>query len=319
MMLTDIVKHLQKTREVTIITHITPDGDALGSSAALGLSLIRMGKKVTIVKNDEIPLKYDFLPGQFLFDDADIASLQPDTLVVLDCGDLERLGDFIGISQKASTVINIDHHISNTMFGNLNLVDANAAATAELIYQIIKLLGVGMDLEIATCIFTAIASDTGCFKYDNTTSVTHGIAGELTNIGVETGWICSRIFNMRTLGQTKLLGKAIDSIRIYHGGKTAVMSLTKVDLEEFGCDRQDIEGIIEFARDIEGVEVAVLLKETEDEEVRVGLRSNEYVDTSVIAAVFNGGGHKKASGCTIHSSIDKACEMLLAEIEKGYR
>jgi phosphoesterase RecJ-like protein len=318
-MLTDIVNHLLTSQEIGIITHTSPDGDALGSSMALGLSLIKMNKDVFILKNDQAAGKYDFLPGEHLIRDINKTPPCSQTLVVLDCGDLERLGSGIKAYEGASNVINIDHHISNTMFGNLNLVDTNAAATAELIYQIIKLMGIRLDVDIATCLYTAIAADTGGFRYDNTTSVTHSIAGELINIGVKTSWICNRIFNLRTQEQTKLLGKAIESIRVFHQGKTAIMSLTKQDIEDCKCGPQDLEGVIEFARDIQEVEVAALLRETEDDGIKVGLRSNEYVDTTAIAATFNGGGHKKASGCTINTTIENAYVMLLEEIEKSYR
>lgn len=319
MMLIDIVNLLKDSKDITIITHTSPDGDALGSCLALGLSLSKMGKEVLVAKNDHIPSKYDFLPGKDLLREINPDDLSPDTLVVLDCGDQDRMGRLAEVGEKASAVINIDHHISNTMFGNLNLVDTNAAATAELIYQIIKLMGVRLDIDIAVCLYTAISADTGCFRYDNTTSITHSIAGELINLGVKTSWICNRIFNLRTIEQTKLLARAIDSISIFHDGKTAVMSVTKKDLQDCGCGQQDVEGVIEFARDIEGVEVAVLLRETEDEGIRVGLRSNGFVDTSSIATGFNGGGHKKASGCTIDASIQEARNMLLEEIQRNYR
>lgn len=318
MILSDIAKLLVQNDNIGIISHITPDGDALGSSAALGLALERLGKRVALLRNDKLPSKYGFLPGSHLAVDCEKVPFTPDILVALDCGDLERLGSGIQYYDKTKTVINIDHHISNTMFGNLNIVDTNAAATAEIVYQVIKLMGVKMDLEIATCLFTAIAADTGCFRYDNTTIITHGIAGELISIGVKSSDICRRIYSLRTPEQTKMLGRAIDSIRLYHGGKTAVMRITKQMMQETDCGQEELEGIIEFARDIEGVEIAALLRETDGDEIKVGLRSNEYADTSEIAAEFGGGGHKKASGCTIRASMDEAAEMLLDRIKKCY-
>ncbi len=319
MMLTDIVKHLIKSDSIGVISHVVPDGDALGSSRALGLALEKMGKRVIIIKNDQTPQKYNFLPGVHLVVESDSAPFNADTLAVLDCGDIERLGSGILHFKKAGTVLNIDHHISNTMFGNLNIVDANAAATAEIIYQVIKLMGVTVDLDIATCLFTAIAADTGCFRYDSTTSVTHSIAGEMISIGVKSNSICNGIFNTRTYQQTKMLGKAIESIKLFHEGRTAVMSISKAVMHKAGCGQEDLEGIIEFARDIKGVEVAALIRETETGDIKVGLRSNEYVDTSAIAAFFSGGGHKKASGYTVNSSMEDAEFMLLEQIKKKYR
>jgi len=319
MILSDIVKHLMQNDNIGIISHVTPDGDALGSSAALGLALERLGKRVVVLRNDRLPSKYSFLPGSHLAVDCEKAPFKTDILVALDCGDLERLGSGVRHYEAAGTVINIDHHLSNTMFGNLNLVDTSAAATAEIVYRIIKLMGIEVDLDIATCLFTAIAADTGCFRYDNTTIITHGIAGELISTGVKSSEICRRIYNLRTLEQTKMLGRAIDSIKLYHGGKTAVMRITKQMMQETNCGQEDLEGVIEFARDIEGVEIAALLRETDDGEIKVGLRSNEYADTSEIAASFNGGGHRKAAGYTVGGPMDTAMETLLDRIEKVLR
>lgn len=319
MILNDAAKHLVQNDNIGIISHVTPDGDSLGSSAALGLALERLGKRVVVLLNDRLPSKYRFLPGSHLAVDCEKAPFKPDTLVALDCGDLDRLGSGVLHYNKAKVVINIDHHISNTMFGSLNIVDTNAAATAEIVYQVIKLMGIAVDLDIATCLFTAIAADTGCFRYDNTTVRTHGMAGELISIGVKSSEICRRIYSLRTLEQTKMLGRAIDSIKLYHGGKTAVMRITKQMMQETSCGQEELEGVIEFARDIEGVEIAALLRETDDGEIKVGLRSNEYVDTSEIAASFNGGGHKKASGYAIGGPMDTAVELLLDRIEKVLR
>lgn len=319
MMLTDIVKCLMGSDSIGIATHIQPDGDALGSSLALGLALEELGKDVTIIRNDPLPAKYSFLPGTHLMRDCSELTGPWEILAVLDCADLERLGDVILHYRKAGTVLNIDHHISNTMFGNLNMVDTNAAATGELIYRMIKLMGIDLNLNISQCIFTAIAADTGCFKYDNTTPITHGIAGDLISIGIKSNWICKQIFSLRTLKQTKILGRAIDSIRLYHEGQTAIMTVTGSMLQETGCTGEDLEGIIEFARDIEGVEVAALLKETKEGEIKISLRSNEYADTVAIVKPFDGGGHKKASGCIIYGSLEDAVKMLLGEIKKCYR
>ncbi len=318
MILTDIIKCLKGGSNIGIITHVQPDGDALGSSLALGLALEELGKDVVILRNDKLPAKYSFLPGLHLMESCSGTIEAVDILVALDCADLERLGCGKSYYHGAKLVLNIDHHISNTMFGNLNLVDTNAAATGELIHRIIKLMGLDLNLDTAECIFTAIAADTGCFKYDNTTSVTHGIAGELIAIGVDANRICNRIFNLRTLAQTKILGKAIEGIQIHHGGRTAIMVVTESMMEEAGCTTEDLEGIIEFARDIEGIEVAAFLRDAEDDDIKVSLRSNEYIDTVSIAKAFGGGGHKKASGYTTKGPIEDAINKLVKKIGKCY-
>jgi phosphoesterase RecJ-like protein len=316
MIISDIVKKIKKSKSTGIITHINPDGDAIGSTLALGLALKKLGLDVGIIKNDDFPSKYEFLPGRELMVECEAVSHFPATLVALDCGDADRLGKGRVFLEKAETVINIDHHVSNTMFGNMNFVDANAAATAEIVYQVIKLLGSKIDVKIATCLFTAIVADTGCFRYDNTTQVTHTICGELISLGVKSNYVCTRVFHERTLSQTRVLGKAIETIKMYHGGRTAVMTVTKKMMEETGTTQGDLENVIDFARDIAGVKVAVLLKEIDENTIRIGFRSKEEADVSAIARKFGGGGHKRASGCTVEMPLAEALEHVLEEISE---
>jgi phosphoesterase RecJ-like protein len=311
MILSDIVSQIKNSKRVHLITHINPDGDAIGSVLGLGLAIKSIGIDAVVLKNDEIPEKYRFLPGQQLMAACNQVSEAPDTIVVLDCGDEDRLGDGKSHIKDARCVINIDHHISNTMFGNMNLVDANAAATAEIVYQLIKLMGVRIDLDIAACIFTAIVTDTGCFRYDSTTWVTHAISGELISLGLKTSPICDLVFSQRTLPQTMLIGKAIDSLKTYHGGRTAVMIITEAMLKETGSCQGDVEGLIDFARDIKGVQVAVLIKESDHDRVKVAFRSKDRLDVSALAARFGGGGHKRASGCIMEGPIDRALGLIL--------
>lgn len=318
MVISDIARFLLACNHVGIATHVMPDGDAIGSVLAIALALEKKGLHPVVIKNDIVPRKYLFLPGQHLVKEYSQAPSDLDALVVLDCGDLERLGEAKELTDRSKTVINIDHHISNTLFGSYNLVDTNAAAAAEIVYQLIKLMGVEIDLDIGTCLYTAIIADTGGFKYDNTTPVTHAIAGEMISIGVNVSHVARRVFNNRTLSQTRLIGKAIDSLDIYHGGKTAVMCITRDTIEETGSSYHEVEGVIEYARDIEGVEVAVLIKEIGENHYRVGFRSKVYVDVSEIASHFGGGGHRKASGCTVEGDLKEVKKLLLKEIKKAY-
>ncbi len=318
MIISDIARHISSSKSVGIITHIMPDGDAIASVLALTLGLRKKGLHPIAIRNDVIPKEYGFLPGLNHLTDLDDLHEYPETLVVLDCGDIERLGQGCELATKAGTVINLDHHISNTMFGNLNLVDTGAAATGEIVYQLIKLMGIDMDVDIATCLYTAILTDTGGFKYDNTTWISHTIAGELITLGVKPNLVSQMVFDTRTLSKTKLIGKAIDTIKIYHDGKTAVMYVDRHMLEQAGSSRDELEGLINFARDIQGVEVAVLIKEVSDQQFKVGFRSKEYTDVSRIAGVFGGGGHKKAAGCTINGGLTAVRKKLLEEIENAY-
>lgn len=315
MVASDIVRLLKTSDKIALISHIMPDGDTLGSSLALALTLRQKGKEVVCLCSDPIPKSYAFLPGadvirRPIHSDADIT-----TVLAIDCSDRERLGDCNNIFSKANYTVNIDHHISNTSYAHYNMVDTTAAATAELIYQLIRLTGANIEKQVATCLYTGIVTDTGRFSYDNTTSVTHEIAGDLINCGVDTNWLNDELFNKRSLQRTRLLAKALDTIQVCGGGSIAFIKVDMVMLRDVGADDADCDGLVNYARDIDTAEVGLLFKEMDNGRIKVSLRSKNHVDVNAIAAKFNGGGHKKASGCTISASMDEAVEMVLKELE----
>lgn len=307
-----IITKIKESNKIAITSHIMPDGDNVGSSLALYNALSKAGKDVRFILDDDIPKVYRFLKGS---DNVEKPGRHEhfDAVIVLDCGDAKRLGKAM-IYLEGNFVINIDHHISNDEFGNLNMVDTNAAATGEIIYHIIKILGIEMDAEISECLYTAIVTDTGQFQYSNTTSITHQIAGDLINNGVNVSLMFERIYQNSSKEKVMLMKTALGTLEFYHNDSISVISLTKKQMEEAKAQDADSDGIINLARDIECVEAAVFLKELEPGKIKVGLRSKKLIDMAAIAQKFGGGGHVRAAGCTLAGTIDEAKGKILEAI-----
>ncbi len=312
-----IISKIKESNKIAIMSHIMPDGDNVGSTLALYNALKKSGKDVHLILDDEIPKIYRFLknsdkverPGQYESFDAVIA---------LDCGDANRLGKS-RLYLENNFVINIDHHISNDEFGNLNMIDSNAAATAEIIYQIIKILGIEMDREISECLYTGIVTDTGQFQYSNTTSVTHQIAGDLINNGVNASLMFERIYQNSSKEKVMLMKTALETLEFYHNDSISCISLTLEQMRKVNALEADSDGIINLARDIECVEVAIFLKELEPGKIKVGLRSKKLVDVASVSLQFGGGGHVRAAGCTLHGTIEDVKARVLDAVIAEFR
>lgn len=305
----DIISKIKESRKIAIMSHIMPDGDNVGSSLALYNALEKSGKDVAFILDDDIPKVYKFLkssdkvqrPGKYEIFDA---------VISLDCGDTDRLGKS-RLYLENNFIINIDHHISNNEFGNLNLVDANASATGEIIYHLIKLLGIDIDKEISECLYTAIVTDTGQFQYSNTNSLTHQIAGDLIKNGVDVTLMFERIYQNNSKEKVILMKQALNSLEFYHNDRISCLSITLEQMKEANAMDEDSDGIINLARDIECVEAAVFLKELEPGKIKVGLRSKKVVDVAAVSLQFGGGGHVHAAGCTLHGTIDEVKKVII--------
>ncbi len=309
------IEKILNSEDIYIASHVQPDGDNLGSILALGIALKSINKKVYILKTDKIPSDYLFLPL--------VESIQTfsemekiDLFISLDVSDKNRLGKNAYLIDKAITSINIDHHISNNNFCDINIVDSGASATGELVYRIIKKMNIVIDKNIATCIYTAISSDTGSFMYDNTSYKTHEIISELIKIGIDKSNININLYQNRSIERTMLFINAIGTIEFYFDNKVALVKVTQKMLEDSAANMDDTEGIVSFIREIASVEVAILIKEFNDKEMKVSMRSKRTVDVATICANLGGGGHVRAAGVTIYSSIEHAKELILNEVKK---
>lgn len=311
----EIGKLIKSNDKFAIASHTSPDGDSIGAMLALYNILSSLGKKVDVFVEDTPPHKYSFLKN---FEEFKICknSGEYSCLFVLDCGDRERLGNCEDLIDRSKKVINIDHHISNKMFGHFNIVDPNASSTGELIYQIIKLNGFEISRDVAACLYTSIITDTGGLKYSNTTSMTFSIVGDLINTGIDFSEISSLIYNRKSISQVKLMSLVTQTIEMHMDNKVSMLTLTRDMLAECSSNDEEAEEFINIARDIEGVQVAVFIKEKDYDVYKISLRSKKYVDVRKIAEEFGGGGHIRAAGCTIEGNIDEIKRKLLFIIKK---
>lgn len=306
-----IIQHIKDGQHILIASHAEPDGDSVGSLVALGLALTKLDKKITMHTPSPIPAVYRFLPGASRIvqqiQDADIYDLA----LVLDCGDLTRIGDTSAEIGRIPVLINIDHHVSNTGFGHIQFIDTDACATAEIIYRLINALEIPFDKDIATSIYTGILTDTGSFRFSNTNRAAFVISQAMTDAGVEPHNVAQRVFGTYSLGRIKLLNMALNSIEISENGKLSMMTVTRSMLNTTGTSTEDLDGMINYARRIEDVKVAALIHEikngagkfTNMNRYHVSLRSDSSVDVAKIASKFGGGGHASAAGFQIDSTL----------------
>jgi len=305
-----IIQQLKNSRTVLLASHENPDGDAIGSLLALGLALDLLKKKTTWYNPSPIPAVYRFLPSVKRV----VRHLKKgdhfDTAVVLDCGDIERIGNGAAIVGHVPVSINVDHHVTNTGFGTYQLIDTGACATAEIVYRLIMALGAPVNRDIADSIYTGILTDTGSFRFSNTNQAAFAICEEMIASGADPYQIAQHVYGKYSLGRIKLLNLALDSIEISRNGRLSLMTVTKDMLVETGTQPEDADGLINYARRIEAVAVAALIQEhannrsgLKKNQFHVSLRSDGTVDVARIAAAFGGGGHASASGFSIQAPL----------------
>lgn len=316
MTIKEIVDLISQSKKIGITFHTSPDGDSLGSSLALMQGLRKLGKQAYITAKDKAPEVYSFLPYMEEVNNADNSpSGDSDLIIVLDCGNFERVSSSLNKSSKHYTLINIDHHMSNDFYADLNFVDTSSAAVGEIVYRMLNLLEVQIDKDIAQCLYTSIVSDTGGFKHSNTTTATHEIAGELIKTGFDFSELHRLLFQNKKFKRMKLHGKVIEDMYLLHNDSVAVMKLSKAMLEELGLESSDTSDVITLGVDVDTVEVALLIKEAE-EGVKISLRSKSIVDVRKIAEQFGGGGHIRAAGLSINKSMDEAEKLIINAVEK---
>lgn len=309
-----IVEIVLNASELVLLCHVDPDGDAIGSLLGLGLALKAAGRQVSMVSPDGVPASYAFLPGAEEVERT-IEKLRDTTVViVLDCGDLERLGALREKVAGHPLLLNIDHHPTNRGFGRYNLVDSQAAATAELVLSLLDHLQLPLSLPVAICLYTGLHTDTGGFRYENTSPRVHRAAERLLEVGVKPWEIADFVYDTKPLAQVLLIKEALSRLKLGCAGRLAWISLPRAVLQACGTD--DTSGLINYPRMIAGVEVALLFKETEEGTVRVGLRSR-HVDVSRLAFRFGGGGHARAAGCTLAGPLERAEEVMLEAAERA--
>lgn len=317
----EIIEAIKKNSSFLITAHINLEGDSLGSQLAMKELLTGMGKSAHIIDGDKVPDHYKFLPKvDEISNNVDI-NRDFDVAIVLDCPTLKRTGRAGKlIKDKAKLVINIDHHVSNENFADINWVEPNASSAGEMVYKLYKETGVKLTKEVALSLYIAILTDTGSFNYDNTSSVTHEIAGELLGYGLEPALVSENVYERRSIEDIRLLALVLDTLKVSKDGAIAYMEVTKDMIERTHADIAKSEGLINYARSIDKVRVAILFKEDlKEKKINISFRSKgngEVIDVNKIASVFGGGGHTKASGCIITGTLEDAKKKVIAEVEK---
>jgi phosphoesterase RecJ-like protein len=312
--LNEIVQTIKRAETILVATHAFPDGDALGSQLGLGNILEAMGKRVIRYSEEPVSYLYKFMP-----DSDKLISVLPDLdtvdcAIVLDCGDCFRLGKDVEALLKIRPMIVIDHHAGHKNFGDIRWVQSGRASTGDMVYELAKALEADISLEAANCLYAAIVSDTGSFKYSSTTATTFAIAGELVAKGVNPEQVAGKIFDNFTESRLQLLQKVLSTLELFADGRLAMITATRPMFETTGAGPEDTESFINYPRSLGSVKVAVLLKEKEGI-IGVSMRSKgSRYDVAEIARKLGGGGHRNAAGCKFRDgeTLQQAREQILA-------
>jgi bifunctional oligoribonuclease and PAP phosphatase NrnA len=297
-----IIEQIRASKNICIVGHVRPDGDCVGSELALACALKNEGKKVTCWNEDSVPDKLAFLDPDRLMEKPK-HGLKFDLVIATDCASFERLGKCGEAIVNRKQLINIDHHQSNTRYGDINWISAREASTGELIFKLLKAASWSITPKIADCLFTAVSTDTGSFQYSTTKPMTYHTAGELVKRGANLAKICDEVYQSYPMSRVRLLKHLYNKFRLTHDDQIAYLWLKKKDFTRTGADTSESEGLIDHIRDMKPVEVACVFEELEPGLTRISLRSkNGKVNVNEIASLFGGGGHKAAAGARIPGS-----------------
>ena len=309
----NIISSIESAKRVLILTHESPDGDAVGSSLGMYIALRGLKKDVDVVI-DEYSWVFNFLP--YIDEVKREASGEYDLVIVLDCATRKRLYDPSGIVDKSRLVISIDHHASNNYFADYNYVEGNSPAASQVIIKVLKRLGVSLTKEICECLIAGIITDTGGFRFSTVNDETFEFAAKILDLGVNISDIYIRVFQTKSKAQFRLGQIANSRLELLYKDKIAFTYITLADEKKCKALKGDHEGIVNVGQSIEGVEVSVFLHEC-DKGFKVSLRSNNSIDVARIAELFGGGGHVNASGCLIEDSLDNVKNMVIKEVKRA--
>ncbi|MDD5730182.1 MAG: bifunctional oligoribonuclease/PAP phosphatase NrnA [Candidatus Omnitrophica bacterium] len=324
MSLKKAIEFIKKRNNFLITSHTNMEGDALGSELAFYRLVKKLGKNACVVNDDVVPYGYEFLPetGVIKRYKGGKSNVKFDAVTVLDCSDLKRTGEVYTLNKENKPVLNIDHHISNVKFGETNWIEPYAASCTQMIYKLYRKMKVPLDRDTALLLYVGIVTDTGSFRYSNTTPETHKAAAELLKFGLEPPKIYKNIHENIPYEDMKFLSSILPHMKRSAGGRIAWFELRKEIFRGHKKLSFDLsEEILAFARSIKGVEVAILFKENlkTANEVRVNLRSQGKVDVNEVARACGGGGHKTASGCTVLGRMEEVRDRVLRKIKTAFK
>lgn len=295
---------LAQQDDILILTHAHPDGDTLGCGFALCRALMKMGKICAVINADEIPEKYDYL-----YEDIAPIKFKQSYVVAVDVATVNLLGSLEG---QYHIDMCIDHHSTNTEYADYLLLD-DVPAACQIVFEVIKALGVDIDSKIASCLYTGLTTDTGCFRYASTTAQTYRAAAELIELGADNGRINRVMFETKTKTYARLERLALDSMRFYENERVAIITITQEMYQLTGSNEQETEAIAPLTRQIEGVEIGITIREKSDGTCKASIRTFESVNAAMLAKEFGGGGHSQAAACRFECGVKEAREKLVAK------
>lgn len=319
MSFSSISQAVRKFKTFIVATHVNPDPDALASQLAMAMYLKKQGKKVLVLAEDVVLERYAFLPGSKSIQKVNPEKIYAyDAAIVLDCGDLGRVGKVKAVLDSKKPLINIDHHITNDSFGTINHVVAQASSTAEIVFEFLSAVQFKLDKNIAALLYLGVMTDTGSFRYENTTSRTHEVISKLLKFNLPVSEYYQRLYEAVPLSDIENFTKLISRFHSSFDGKVIYIELKAAMLKKFSFSEEfDLrDKIFSYLRTIKGAEVFVIFTEQKRDKTRINLRSQTWVDVAALAAIFNGGGHCRASGCVIDGNIKTAREQIFAQLKK---
>jgi phosphoesterase RecJ-like protein len=316
---TRILELLRRSKTIALVSHMRPDGDSIGCQLALAEALEHAGKSVVCWNDDPIPSKLAFLDRK--------GRIQPplpgkrfECVVALDAASLERLGSVADCIRDRSMLVNIDHHISNTRFGDINWISHRSPSTGELVFRLLKASGWPVTSSMADCLFTAVSTDTGSFQYPSTQPATYNVAGELVKCGADLGVICNEVYQSYSLARVRLMQHTLNSFKLTDHNRIAYFWLHPADYARAGAEGDDSEGLIDHIRAIQPVVVACLFEQVQPNLVRISIRSKDNrVNVNDVARQFNGGGHPAAAGARIAGSPQGVQRQVIRAIKQALK
>ncbi len=313
-----IIQTIKKNKKFLISTHVNPDPDALCSELAIAIYLKSLGKQVSIVNHEALSKRFDFLPGSGTIKAYKAGrKINYDVAIVVDCGDLNRIGKVQELLVKGKVLINIDHHVTNTKFGTLNLVQPKASSTAEVLYELLSKARCKMTKSLATHLYLGIMTDTGSFRYESTTARTHAITAELMKCGISPTRLYRKLYEIISVKDLTAFTQLISKFDMVSSGKVVCVELPKKSLDKFSGEFDLRDTIFKFLRAMMGVEVFVIFTQSDRHTTRVNFRSSQKFDVAKLASQFNGGGHKRASGGLVKKNIKETRKDVLRAIRKA--
>lgn len=309
-----IVDEIRRSTSFLVTSHEGPDGDAVGASLGLASFLRGIGKEVCVHLQDPVPELYTFLPGA-----AAVVNHIPDrdfdTAFVLDIGELRRAGDEFCGFQRIGTLINLDHHLGCEPFGTHNLIDSSAAATGVLVHRIVSAFGFTFDYATALCLYVAIITDTGSFRYSNANQEAFTIAGQMIGCGINAWDVAEKLYESQPRKRLELLARCLPTLDVIKDGEAASVAVTLDMYAQTGADAELTDGFVNYPRSIRGVEVAIFFRQMEERRYKVGFRSKGKVNVAAFAAGLGGGGHRNAAGCTVDGTLDEVRSKVYALLD----